>query len=127
MESKNGAVIRKHMGYGHIAAGHAPEIDEFYREHFNGYLNFHRPCGQAERRVDGKGKEKFVYKVYRTPWEVLRGLEAVREGESYLKEGLSIADLDRVARAESGNDSGKRMQEAKRKLFLGFQTKRKTA
>ena len=78
------------MGYGHIAAGHAPEIDEFYREHFNGYLNFHRPCGQAERRVDGKGKEKFVYKVYRTPWEVLRGLEAVREGESYLKEGLSV-------------------------------------
>ena len=90
-------------------------------------MNFHRPCGQAERRVDAKGKEKFVYKVYRTPWEVLRGLEAVREGESYLKEGLSLAELDRVARAESGNDSGKRMQEAKRKLFQGIQAKRKTA
>src|ERR1035438_7934635 len=27
VESKNGAVIRKHMGYGYIAAGHAADID----------------------------------------------------------------------------------------------------
>ena len=29
-ECKNGAVVRKHMGYGHIAAPHAEAIDEFY-------------------------------------------------------------------------------------------------
>ena len=44
-ESKNGAVVRKHMGYGYIACTHAEALNEFYREHFNLYLNFHRPCG----------------------------------------------------------------------------------
>jgi hypothetical protein len=57
-ESKNGAVIRKHMGYGHIAAPHAQAIETFYEEHFNPYLNFHRPCGVAEHVVNAKGKEK---------------------------------------------------------------------
>jgi hypothetical protein len=32
-ESKNGAVMRKHMDYGHIAAPHAEAIERFYREH----------------------------------------------------------------------------------------------
>ena len=49
VESKNGAVIRKHMGYTHIAAPHAGRIQRFYQQHFNPYLNFHRPCGQPER------------------------------------------------------------------------------
>ena len=29
-EAKNGAVIRKHMGYGHIASAHAESINTFY-------------------------------------------------------------------------------------------------
>lgn len=47
-EAKNGAVIRKHIGYRHIASPHAESFMQFYREHFNPYLNFHRPCGFAE-------------------------------------------------------------------------------
>jgi hypothetical protein len=43
VESKNGAVIRKHMGYGYIAQAHAPDIHVFYQRSFNPYLNFHRP------------------------------------------------------------------------------------
>ncbi|HBY64504.1 MAG TPA: integrase, partial [Solibacterales bacterium] len=49
-ESKNGAVVRKHMGYGYIAAPHAQAIAEFYQRHFNPYLNFHRPCGVPEMK-----------------------------------------------------------------------------
>src|SRR5436853_4714971 len=56
-EAKNGAVVRKHMGYGYIAAPHAAAIEAFYEEHFNPYLNFHRPCGVPERVTDAKGKE----------------------------------------------------------------------
>src|SRR5436190_15130391 len=33
-ETKNGAVVRKHMGYGHIAAPHAAAIEAFYEEFF---------------------------------------------------------------------------------------------
>jgi transposase InsO family protein len=56
-ETKNGWVIRKHIGYGHIASAHAEAFDEFYRRHFNPYLNFHRPCGVPEVTVTAKGKQ----------------------------------------------------------------------
>ena len=55
LEAKNGAVIRKQLGYLHIKAQHAASIDDFCREHHNSYLNFHRPCGQAEIMIDAKG------------------------------------------------------------------------
>ena len=64
VESKNGA---KHMGYTHIAAPHAGRIQRFYQQHFNPYLNFHRPCGQPEIESDAKGKQKRVYRHYQTP------------------------------------------------------------
>jgi hypothetical protein len=47
-EAKNGAVIRKHMGYEHIESRHSEAIEAFYERHFNPYLNFHRPCGVPE-------------------------------------------------------------------------------
>ena len=43
VEAKNGAVIRKHMGYEHIESRHAEAIEEFFEQHFNPYLNYHRP------------------------------------------------------------------------------------
>lgn len=128
VESKNGAVIRKHMGYGYIAAGHAEDIHAFYQSAFNPYLNFHRPCGQPERTTDSRGKEKFIYKRYATPWETLRTLEqALPPGQSYLKPGVSIAGLDRIAQAHSDTQAARHMQDAKRKLFLGFRQERKSA
>lgn len=128
VESKNGAVIRKHMGYGYIAQHHAPDIDEFYRRWFNPYLNFHRPCGQPERITDSKGKDKYVYRRYATPWEALRELcQTLPQGQSYLKPALSIAALDQMAQSHSDTESARRMQEAKRKLFLDFRPERKSA
>jgi transposase InsO family protein len=128
VESKNGAVIRKHMGYGYIAAEHAADIHAFYQSAFNPYLNFHRPCGQPERIVDQRGKEKFVYKRYATPWETLRTLErALPPGQSYLKPAVSIEGLDRIAQPHSDTEAARRMQEAKRQLFLGFRQERKSA
>jgi transposase InsO family protein len=35
VESKNGAIIRKHIGYGHIDAQHAQAMDQFHRQHLN--------------------------------------------------------------------------------------------
>ena len=69
VESKNGSVIRKHMGYFYIHQKHAPRINEFYIKYFNPYLNFHRPSGFATKKViDKKGKVKNVYDVYLTPY-----------------------------------------------------------
>ena len=128
VECKNGAVIRKHIGYGYIAAEHAQDIDAFYQRYFNPYLNFHRPCGQPERIVDARGKQKFVYRRYATPWEVLRGLsQALPEGQSYLKAARSIPALDRLAQQRSDTAAARQMKAAKRKLFVGFRQERKSA
>ncbi len=35
MEGKNGAIIRKHIGYGHIPADRAETVQKFYAAHFN--------------------------------------------------------------------------------------------
>lgn len=128
VESKNGAVIRKHMGYGYIAAAHAPDIHRFYQQHFNPYLNFHRPSGQPELVADSRGKEKLVYRRYATPWEVLRELSRTSgQANGYLKPRLSIQGLDRIATAHSDTESARHMQAAKRELFLAFRQERHSA
>jgi hypothetical protein len=66
VETKNGAVIRKHMGYDHIASEHAEAINALYEEHFNPYLNFHRPCAVPETKKDSRGKTVRVYRWYAT-------------------------------------------------------------
>ncbi len=121
VESKNGAVVRKHMGYIHIAAEHAEAIERFYEEHLNRYLNFHRPCGQPELVTSSKGKQKRVYRWYATPWEMLRRLPGVA---GYLKPELNIEALDQVARAQSDTAAAETMQAAKRKLFASFDQRR---
>jgi transposase InsO family protein len=114
VETKNGAVIRKHMGYGHIRADHAEPIQRFYREHFNPYLNFHRPCAQPELEVDHKGRTRRIYRRYQTPLETLLNLPKPAQ---YLRAGFSLDALQRTANAISDTDAARRMQQAKRKLF----------
>jgi transposase InsO family protein len=120
-ESKNGAVIRKHMGYGHIAGEHAQAIDKFYQEHFNPYLNFHRPCGVPELVTDDKGKQRRIYRRYATPWEILRQLPELAR---HLRPEHSAAELERTADAHSDTQAATSMQAAKRKLFLKIQRRR---
>lgn len=120
-EAKNGAAVRKHMGYGHIAAAHAAAIGEFYEQHFNTYLNFHRPCAVPEQVVGAKGKVKTVYRWYATPWEILRQLPGLA---GHLKEGVTIQKLEQTARAQTDIQSAERMQQAKQKLFSRIHQKR---
>ena len=121
VEAKNGAVVRKHMGYTHIAAPHAAAIETFYEEHFNQYLNFHRPCGVPERVINAKGKEKRVYRWYATPWEILRQLPDLAR---QLKPAVTVAELERQARAQTDTSAAEAMQKAKQKLFASFPQRR---
>jgi hypothetical protein len=114
VETKNGAVIRKLMGYGHIAAQHAEAIGLFYKEDLNPYLNFHRPCGVPETIVNAKGKQRRIYRWYATPWEILRQLPDLAR---HLGPEISIHELERKANAESDTQAAANMQAAKRKLF----------
>jgi transposase InsO family protein len=114
VEAKNGAVIRKHMGYGHIESRHAEAIEAFFEQHMNPYLNYHRPCGVPEVITNAKGKQRRVYRWYATPWEILRQMPDLAR---HLRPGTTQADLEKLAAAESDTTAALRMQEAKRKLF----------
>jgi hypothetical protein len=116
VEGKNGAVIRKLIGYGHIACEHAEAIGSFYAQHLNPYLNFHRPCGFATVSLDGRGKRRRQYKTddYRTPLEKLKSL---KKAEQYLKPGLSLAKLEREALSMSDTEFARRMNAAKSRLL----------
>ncbi len=50
-ESKNASVVRKHMGYSHIPQRYAEPINQFYQQHFNPWLNLHRPSMFATERL----------------------------------------------------------------------------
>jgi hypothetical protein len=120
VESKNGSVIRKHMGYFHIPKTHAPVINEFYQKFFNTYLNFHRPCGFATTTIDSKGKEKKQYDTYLTPYEKLKSLE---NWTQYLAPGRTQKELDEISTSHSHNGWAKLMQEAKTSLFKTIKLK----
>jgi len=121
VEGKNGAVIRKIIGYGHIAGPHAAALQKFYVEHLNPYLNYHRPCGFATVSLDQRGKRQRKYKIedYRTPFEKLQSLP---EAEQFLKPGLSLPGLEKQALAISDTECAQRMSAAKAKLLRQCQT-----
>ena len=120
VESKNGSVIRKHMGYSHIPKTYAQEINEFYQQYFNPYLNFHRPCGFATTTTDDKGKEKKKYDIYLTPYEKLKSLE---NWTQYLVLGRTQKELDEASVSHSHNGWAKLMQEAKSAVFKNIKLK----
>jgi len=122
VESKNGAIIRKHLGYGHIDAQHAAAMDQFHRQHLNPYINFHRPCAVPKVLTEANGKRRRVYERWATPFELFRELPCC---EGYLRPHITLAELDRFAQAQSDTEAALAMQRAKRKLFQSFQPKRR--
>ena len=62
VETKNGAVLRKHIGFGYIDPKHAGAVDRFHREHLNPYVNFHRPSAVPEVITAPNGKRKRIYR-----------------------------------------------------------------
>lgn len=115
-ETKNGALIRKYIGYIYIGKQHADLVNDFYQKTFNEYINFHRPCGFATSQINNKGKEikKYPKENYMTPYEKLKSLPSA---EQYLKPGVTFAELDKIASAKSDTEFAKDMQLEKIKML----------
>jgi len=58
VESKNGSIVRKHLGYCHIPQKWASRINQFNQAYLNPYINFHRPCYYSVITIDKRGKQK---------------------------------------------------------------------
>ncbi|MFN9478180.1 MAG: DDE-type integrase/transposase/recombinase, partial [Betaproteobacteria bacterium] len=121
-ETKNGAVVRKTFGYGHIAQRHAAPINAFCREHLNPLLNLHRPCLFATEIAD-PAKPGRTRKVYRpqnamTPLEKLASLPAA---ESFLRPDHSLTELQAHARAQTDLLAATAFNRARLALFQRIQ------
>jgi hypothetical protein len=116
VESKNGSVIRKNLGYVHIPQGCANLLNVYHKENLNPYINFHRPCFFPVAVVDHKGKVKntYPYEKIKTPYEQLKSLPQV---ETYLRPGITLKTLDAIANQMSDNQFAERMVKARSCLF----------
>jgi hypothetical protein len=114
VETQNAAIVRKHIGWGHIAPAHAAPINQFYTGFLNPYVNYHRPSAQAEVLIDAKGRKRRIYKLWQTPFEKLLSLDRPQQ---FLRPGLSINALKRVAATISDTEAARRMQQAKYTMF----------
>ena len=65
----------------------------------------------GSNRSGGGGNE---HRRYQTPLETLLALP---QPEQYLREGLTVAVLQRIVGARSDTEAAQHMQQAKRKLF----------
>ena len=125
-ESKNAAIVRKHLGYSHIPQRFATLVNAFCCEHLNPYINFHRPCLFAETITDAKGRQRkrYPYKLMMTPYEKLKSLPLAAQ---FLKPGITFQQLDVQANAMSDNEAAQRLNDARAVLFKTISNRSKKA
>jgi len=126
VETKNGAVVRKHLGYAHIPQRFATEVNAFCAEHLNPYLNFHRPCFFAVEAIDAKGKIRKHYPADQimTPWDRLRSIPGAAQ---YLKPGVTLNALQHQASQISDNVAAQRLNTARTRLFQSIHRRSRPA
>jgi Integrase core domain. len=116
VETKNGSVVRKNLGYAHIPQACAELLNGYHNGHLNPYINFHRPCFFPMSVIDHRGKIKktYPYEEVKTPYEKLK---SVPQAESYLRPGVTLEKLGTIAKQMSDNQFAERMVNARSNLF----------
>ena len=125
-ETKNGAVVRKCLGYAHIPQRFATEVNAFCADFLNPYLNFHRPCLFAETLTDAKGKvrKRYPLRLVMTPFEKLKSIEGAG---SCLKPGMTLENLENQANQDSDNAAAAKLNQARQRLFQSIFNRSRTA
>ena len=116
VESKNGSIIRKHLGYSHIQQHLAPLVNQFHQDYLNPYINYHRPCFFPVTKTNTKGKliKTYPYEAMMTPYDKFKSLAKPNQ---YLKPGITMNQLDTMAFLINDNDAAKKLKDAKQRLF----------
>lgn len=119
VETKNGSVIRKHLGRGHIPGRYAERVNAFTQQVLSPYLNFHRPCLFPVEEVDAKGRvrKRYPHANVMTPYEKLKSLP---DAVACLKPGVSFDQLDAVAAEMSDNDAARALNQARDRLLASI-------
>ena len=116
VETKNGSVLRKNLGYAHIPQACAESLNRYHNDYLNPYINFHRPCFFPLSVIDHRGriKKTYPYEEVMTPYERLRNVPGAK---GYLRPGVTLANLGTIANQMSDNQCAERMVNARSKLF----------
>ncbi len=116
VETKNGSVVRKHLGYAYIPQACAKSLNQYHNDYLNPYINFHRPCFFSVSVTDhhGKVKKTYPYQEVMTPYEKFKSLPTA---EKYLRPGVTREKLDDIASKMSDNEFAERMVKARSNLF----------
>lgn len=116
IESKNGSVIRKWIGYTFLAKEFAEQLNNFYFGVFHEYINYHRPCAFPKIVTDKKGRQRKTYPQsnYMTPFEKLQLLQ---QNNNYLKPCVKLEQLNNIAMKYSDNEMAKLVQKERNLLF----------
>jgi transposase InsO family protein len=125
-ECKNGAIVRKVLGYHPIPKHFASALNSFHRRYLMPYINYHRPCFFPVTTVDSKGKErkKYPYNSMMTPYDKFKSLS---NAVNYLKPGVSLAALDKLAMSINDMQAAQQLQQAKRILFKQIHEQRQAS
>jgi Integrase core domain len=116
VESKNGSVIRKNLGYIHIPQAAAGLLNKYHQYYLNPYINFHRPCFFPVEAIDKKGRviKKYPYSTINTPFEKLKSIPDI---EHYLRKDVSLDKMQQYAEQMSDNNFAERMVKARSSLL----------
>jgi hypothetical protein len=116
VESKNGSVVRKHLGYAPIPGRFATQVNAFTQRVLSPYLNFHQPCFFPTEVIDAKGRirKRYRYEDLMTPYEKLKSLP---NASQYLKPGITFRLLDAIAYAISDNETVQALDKARAQRF----------
>jgi len=116
VEGKNGAVVRKWLGHGHIPRAFAADVDAFAQGVLSPFLNFHRPCLFPTVEEDGKGRTRRRCRDadVATPHERLKSLP---DAEQWLRPGVTFEALDATAMARTDLEAAAAVNAARDELF----------
>jgi len=116
VESKNGSVIRKWVGYAFLPKGFAKHLNIFYFGIFHEYINYHRPCAFPKVVSNQKGKQIKIYpqENYLTPFDKFRSLTNC---EQFLKPHVTLEQLEAIALRKSDTKLVEMVQAERSILF----------
>lgn len=116
IESKNGSAVRKWWGYSFIHRSFASRLNTVNLQHLIPYLNFHHPCAFCVETVlpNGKRLKKYPHDQYRTPLDKFLSL---KNPAQYLRPGMTLDALKKLATEETPNQAARTFQEARRNML----------
>ena len=115
VESKNGSVIRKHLGYAHIPARFAEEVNTSQPRRALPLPELSPPCfPRIIEDAKGRRRKLYRYEDMMTPYEKLKTLPGAADS---LRPGMTFEQLDAIAMAISDNAAARQLNDARQTLF----------